>query len=78
MTFSYLSARLAAGAIIKETPLTEEFDFAAYRQYYGKSAIPLFFIDEKQDLHIFTEDTRLEPQPGGRIISLAEVTEQQG
>ncbi|MFQ5641861.1 MAG: hypothetical protein ACE5IR_28125 [bacterium] len=35
--------------MIKATPLTDEFDFAAYRKYYSDKAIPLFLIDEKYE-----------------------------
>lgn len=69
VTFSYIDDLIANGAAVKTTSLTDEFDFAAYRKYYGDKAIPLFLINEKQYLKVFTDDTPLDPQPSNHIIS---------
>ncbi|MCJ7763807.1 MAG: cation:proton antiporter, partial [Dehalococcoidales bacterium] len=45
-TYSYLAEQFASGATIRTTELTEEFDYDAFKKYYGESALPLFLIDQ--------------------------------
>ncbi len=70
ITYNYLSSRFDAGAVVKTTSLTPEFDYQAFKEYYGKSAIPLFLIDGNGKLTVFTRDNPLKPQPGQKVISL--------
>lgn len=72
VTFTRLSVALAGGAEIRETSLTESFDFDDYYRKYYKRAIPLFAIDPKGHLHVFTADTRLKPGPEWTLLSLVE------
>jgi NhaP-type Na+/H+ or K+/H+ antiporter len=72
VTFTRLSEALAAGAEIRETSLTESFDFDAYYRKYYKRAIPLFAIDPKGQLQVFTADTRIKPGPEWTLLSLVE------
>lgn len=70
MTFEELSERFANGAAIKKTNITEQFDYASFREKY-RAAVPLFLITEKGELQIFTaSDKQPEPVPGQSIISL--------
>ncbi len=70
-TFNELERRFEEGAVVKATPLTRAFDFQAYRERYGSTALPLFLADPaSQRLSIFATDRPLTPQPGQTIISL--------
>jgi hypothetical protein len=68
--YSTLSARLAAGAVVKTTSLSEQFDYNAFKALYNGAALPLFVITASGQLRIWTLDERLTPEPGQRIISL--------
>lgn len=69
-TYNSLARWFAAGAVLKKTELTQEFDYDAFEAYYGDTAIPLFLIDQNNKLVIFTVDSQLKPKPGQKIISL--------
>ena len=70
VTFSKLASLVAQEASIKQTGLSESFTFAAYQNEYGKRALPLFAIDNKQRLHFFTASNDINPEDGWTIISL--------
>ncbi len=73
--FPELTRRFAAGATVKATPLTREFDYRAYQTRYGDSALPLFLIDPLANrLSIFALDAAISPQPGQTIVSLIQPT----
>jgi CPA1 family monovalent cation:H+ antiporter len=71
-TFDVLSERLAAGAIVKATSLTAEFDYHAFLRHYGASALVLMIISSSNRLRIVTADTSLSPQAGEKLISLVD------
>lgn len=71
-TYNYINRRIFYGGVIKKTTLTKEFDFDAFKNLYGKSAVPLFLITENKKLNIFTMDKTLSPKPGQTLISLVE------
>lgn len=71
-TYGYLASRFRAGAVIKRTPLTEEFDFAAFRGHYGEEALPLFIITEAGALRVVTTESAPSPRPGQTIISVVD------
>jgi len=70
--YTYLNRRIDSGALIKKTTLTKEFDFEAFKKYYGESAIPLFLIAETKKLFVFTKDKPLQPKLGQILISLVD------
>ena len=76
-TFPYLNERFEKGATIKKTPLTNEFDYESFKNYYGENAIPLFLIKENRDLAVFATDNPPTPQPGQQLISLVDEAEAQ-
>lgn len=61
---------MAAGAVVKATPLTEAFDYSAFCRRYGESQIPLFVIDEEKNLFIVSSDRPAQPGPGQTLVSL--------
>jgi NhaP-type Na+/H+ or K+/H+ antiporter len=70
MTYSALQQLFLANARIKKNRLTEEFDYDAFQEMYGDSAIPLFLIEKNNSLYVFTTDKPLSPKPGQTLISL--------
>jgi hypothetical protein len=74
ITYSQLSSRVAAGAVIKTTSLTDDFDYDAFQGHYGGMAVPLFLVDKNGDLTVFTIDRPPQPQPGQKLISLINPT----
>jgi len=77
INYTYLTKRFAAGAVIKATPLTPQFDYDAFKVYYGDTAVPLFLIDENGRLVIFTTDSQPKPRPGQKLISLVDAVERE-
>jgi Trk K+ transport system NAD-binding subunit len=68
-TYGSLSSRLSAGATIKTTKLTEEFNYAAFRERHA-TATPMFVLGEDSRLTIITPEKTVSPVAGQRIISL--------
>jgi hypothetical protein len=65
----------ARGGTIKKTKLSNEFDFQAFQELYGESAILLFVIDENRKLIICTADHSAEPKPGQTVVAAVEPIE---
>lgn len=78
VTFTRLASRFGTGAVVKKTPLTEEFDYESFRQLYGESAIVLFVIESSGKLVVATADRPPAPQPGQTIVSLVNLPEESG
>ncbi len=70
-TWPKLASLLGQGARIRSTQLTEEYDFEAYRIAQKNGFVPLFALNEKGRLRIFSSDSQLEPQPGWTVIALS-------
>jgi len=72
ITYAMLASLIAQGAQIKATPLTEKFTFEHYLSSDAYKHIPLFAIDPKDRMHVFTDENPIEPTAGWKIIGLAE------
>ena len=70
MSYGTLLGRLYRGGTIKSTPLSEQFDYAAFRERYGDSAIPLFYVKGSGEVRPFTIEKPPQPEPGQKLISL--------
>lgn len=68
----YINRRIYFGAGVKKTRLTKDFDFKAFKKYYGKEAVPMFLITESKKLLMFTSEKELSPKPGQTLISLVD------
>jgi hypothetical protein len=68
--YNTLSARLNAGAVVKTTSLSEQFDYDTFQAFYQGAALPLFVITASGNLRIWAADEQLKPEPGQRVISL--------
>ena len=74
LTGAELDRRFAAGAMIKATPLSAEFDFAAFQLHNGPTAVPLLVITESNKLRVLTADANVQPTAGQTLISLINET----
>ena len=77
ISYQKLASLLSKGAEIRSTPLTENFDYAAYREQHGKNAIPLFALDQKERLRVFVVGNTLKPVAGWVILSLIQAKAEQ-
>ncbi|MBN2022833.1 MAG: cation:proton antiporter [Pirellulales bacterium] len=75
MTFTRLSGRVAAGAVVKTTSLSNEFNYEAFCAMYGPSAVVLFVVEETGRLRVAAAGERLAPKPGQKLISLVDPTD---
>jgi NhaP-type Na+/H+ or K+/H+ antiporter len=69
-THAEMSRRFAAGAVIKRTKLTPEFDYEAFRGRYEGATTPLFLVLENGSLVVFTVDNPPTPRPGHTVVHL--------
>jgi NhaP-type Na+/H+ or K+/H+ antiporter len=67
-----LASRMAQGAIVKRTHLTEEFTFSDFQAMYGESALVLFVKQANGDLSIVTTDGKLDPKQGCTLVALVD------
>jgi len=75
-TYDYLSVRFQAGAVIKKTPLTDEFDFDAFTAHYGESAIPMLTLSESGAVTVLAAASPAKPKPGQAVISMVDAGDQ--
>ncbi|MEE9397608.1 MAG: sodium:proton antiporter [Methylococcales bacterium] len=75
-TYSKLASSFAQGGEIKVTRLSEDFDFDAFLQQYGKRAIPLFMLDANDQLNVVSAEKEIKPKPGWQIVSLVQEEKQ--
>ncbi|QID18287.1 sodium:proton antiporter [Nitrogeniibacter mangrovi] len=69
-TFVDLSRRVARGAEIRQTNLSEAFGFEQFGEKYGERATPLFAIDPKGRVEVFTDDNTFAPKAGWVVLAL--------
>lgn len=75
VTFSSLSKAISKnGWVIRNTTLTQAFDFTAYLQQHAQGIIPLFAITPKGSIKVFAVDNLLAPHAGWTIIALVAET----
>jgi len=70
VTYSTLTAALTAGGSIKSTKLTENFGFSELLATHGQGIIPLFAIDPRERIRVFTAEKKVSPEAGWQVISL--------
>ena len=70
ITHTMLASMIGKGAEIRGTQLSEAFDYASYREKYGKGLIPLFALDSRGELRVFSVGSELDPEAGWTVISL--------
>jgi len=72
VTFGMLASILAKGGEIKITKLTEKFGFDEFKKAHAAKTIPMFAIDPRDRIHVFTAEGSPEPEAGWTLISLVE------
>lgn len=72
VTYSKLVSLVSQGATVKQTKLSENFDYSAYQEQYSNRSIPLFAIDNKNKLYFFTTDKVVEPKQDWTLVSLVQ------
>ncbi len=70
MTYARLASLLSQGAEIRKTRLTEEFSFEAYKEAPGRQVWPLFAIDARERIHVFSAEEQPDPKAGWHILGL--------
>lgn len=70
--FVELSRRLARGAEIRQTNISEAFSFEQFRSKYGERAVPLFAIDPKGRVEVFATETEVQPKAGWVVLALVD------
>jgi hypothetical protein len=55
---------------LESVRITEEFDFKAYLAVENRQVWPLFAVDTKDRIHVFTSETQPEPKAGWSVIGL--------
>lgn len=69
LTYSKFTSLLMQKARIKSTLLTESFDFEQMKET-NRQLYPLFAVNKSGRLYVFSEDEKLQLQPGWTVISL--------
>lgn len=70
VTYSYLDQRFSSGASLTINEFTEHFKYDPSRPIHDANAIPLMLIDNSGSVHLFTEDEKLVPCAGQKLVSL--------
>ena len=70
ITYAKLASLIAQGAEIRSTTLSESFGFQAYQERYAHKAIPLFAVDTRGRLRVFTAEQELSPAAGWTVLAL--------
>lgn len=70
MTYARLASLLSQGAEIRKTRITEEFSFEDYLKVEGRQAWPLFAVDGRGHIQVFTAESKFEPKPGWSVFGL--------
>ena len=70
ITYGQIASLLRQGAEVKSTQLSDEYDYEAYITNRTEQLIPLFAIDQRKRLHIFTAEKEITPGSGWTIMSL--------
>lgn len=75
ITLARLQTGLDRGYAIRATALTANFDFTAFCEKWDDRAIPLFALDPKGILWVFSTGEPPQPSPGWTLISLMPPTD---
>jgi len=71
-THEYVSERVADGAIVKSTTLSEEYDYDDFVRMYGEEALRLFILPEAGELIVVSADSTPTVKAGQTLISLVD------
>ncbi|EEF78558.1 transporter, CPA2 family [Methylophaga thiooxydans DMS010] len=72
ITYAKLASLISRGASIKQTKLTENFNFEDYLQQHGRRVTPLFAFNPRRRLRFFTAAENLQPESGWTVVALVQ------
>lgn len=75
IAYGQVASLLREGAEIKSTQLSDEYNYEAYVANRAEQLIPLFAIDLRKRLHIFTAEKPITPEAGWTVMSLLRESE---
>ena len=75
-TTEHLEQRFNAGAVIKKTTLSDDFQFDDFLKRHGESTLVLFTIEESGNLLVATDEKDMIPNPGQKLIALVDHTDE--
>lgn len=75
-TYDFLAERVALGAYVKKTRLSDQFSFEDFQKTRPAGTTPLFLITAARELRPFALDATLRPAPGDTIVSLTALGEE--
>mgnify|MGYP001457556255 CR=1 FL=1 len=70
VTYASMVRMLSEDGVVKSTLITESFDFNHYMEKHADKTLPLFAIDPKGILHLFTTDESVAVAPGWTLVAL--------
>lgn len=70
LTFSNASQWIKQGASVRTTQISETYSYEDFLNQHNSRALPLFAIDKKARLHVFTPEQSPQPKAGWKLISL--------
>lgn len=70
-TYTWLETKLMDGWVVKNTGLTEEFDFDEFQKLYGGDALVMFVV-EAGTVTIVADDQPPNPKPGQTVVALVD------
>ena len=72
LTYPHAASRMAQGAEIYSTTLTDGFSWSDYQALHGQRATLLFARDREGRVHVATPEEQLQPQTGWTLVALVE------
>lgn len=70
LNFPQFASRLSKGAEIRTTTLTATFDWQAYQQLHGETALILLARDPRGWIHVATQPLDIQPGPEWTLVAL--------
>ncbi|MFZ3152714.1 cation:proton antiporter [Pseudomonas sp.] len=77
LSFPHFASRLSKGAEIRTTSLTTTFDWQAYQQLHGETALILLARDPRGWIHVATQPLDIQPGPEWTLVALIDTQNKQ-
>ncbi len=71
-TYGRLEGRIARGAVLKKTTLSDDFSYDDFLAEYGQDSLLLFLIESSGRLLVCTADRTPAPRAGQKIVALVD------
>jgi NhaP-type Na+/H+ or K+/H+ antiporter len=70
LTYDAIQQWLQKGYNVKQTPLTQQFNYEAYMDRYAGNAIPLMSVRSESVVKVYCASDAPKPEPGAKLIAL--------